>query len=370
MRVLHIISDLSTAGAQTVVMNYLKSWIDSKEIHAAVLPVVRDPNFQNEVNASKLGIKVLRCNYIERTSNSILRPVINWINLQKAIYAAIKEFQPDIIHTHVTPILQYVLLPCLISGVKVKVHTLHSDPEALSKTTIFIGKIAFHLFAYHPICVTEEQARKACKYYSLKKYSIVRNGLDFDKYLFECSKKSARDFFGIPEDAFVFGYVGRLNKIKNIPFLLDVFEQYEKKHPEAMLYLVGSGEEKESIEEIIRIKRLEKKIVLLGIRSEVEIFYKAIDVFMITSFHESSSIVTVEAQLSGAYCVIADTIPSNVIISDQVVRLSLNDDMNKWEKAINREVKTEMNFTDKEEYSLRYNVEKLESIYRGALYGK
>lgn len=368
---MHIISDLSTAGAQTVVMNYLKSWIDSKEIHAAVLPVIRDPNFQNEIIASKLGIKVLSCNYKESTSNSVLRPVINWINLQKAIYAIIKDFQPDIIHTHVTPILQYVLLPGLIAGVKVKVHTLHSDPEALSKTTtIIIGKIAFHLFGYHPICVTEEQARKARKYYSLKKYSIIRNGLDFNKYSFECSKKKAREHFGIPQEAFVIGYVGRLNKIKNIPFLLDVFEQYEKKHPEAMCYLVGDGEEKETIEEIIRLKGLEKKTVLLGIRSEVEIFYKAIDVFMITSFYESSSIVTVEAQLSGAYCVIADTIPSNVIISNQVVRLSLNDDLGKWERAINREEKSEMNFTDKEEYSLRYNIEKLESIYRGALYGE
>ena len=66
------------------------------------------------------------------------------------------------------------------------------------------------------------------------------------------------------ENKLVVGHVGRLNYIKNHKFLLDVFAELKKINADAVLLIVGEGEEKEAIEEKARRLGIENSVILDG----------------------------------------------------------------------------------------------------------
>ena len=52
---------------------------------------------------------------------------------------------------------------------------------------------------------------------------------------------------GVPEDAPLYGHIGRFCQQKNHGYLLDIFEQILKRQPRARLVLLGEGDMLEAI---------------------------------------------------------------------------------------------------------------------------
>ena len=101
-----------------------------------------------------------------------------------------------------------------------------------------------------------------------------------------------------------------------------------------------------------------------GKRDDVERMYKSMDVFMLTSLFESSSIVTVEAQLSGIRCILSEAIPKSVIISDSVNRLSLNDSIDYWIAALEEGVVCEKKENEAEMFTISKMTEDTCHLYK------
>lgn len=362
-KVLHLIGDLSTGGAQSVVMNYLRSMDNDPDYEIIVATNKRSGETDYEAEAKQNGYSVDFLEYKESGAIPVIRSIINWINYQYAIYKAIKRVKPDIIHTHITRIFPHAVFPILLSGTKARVHTLHSDPYAIENKYMPWAKAAFNLFGFYPVCVTEAQSEKAKKRYGFKNCTVIQNGLDLEKFHFSESKADIRKSFDIADDAFVIGFVGRLHKVKNIEFLLSVFGEYRKKNPNAVLVIAGDGSEMDNIQKKAKETNIFNYVKFLGMRSDVERIYKMLDVFMLTSFFESSSIVTVEAQLSGVRCVIADSIPENVVITNNVYRLGLSEPIDKWTDAVDGKGDVFPQKSTPEDYSIKTSVLKLKQLY-------
>ena len=125
---LQITQDLDVAGAQTVVMNYLR-WLHGDpevEIRVAVLGQNKNSTYSQECEAN--GYNVEYYNYKPWTKIPVLRPVVNWVRLNLLVRKAIKLNQPTIIHSHQTSIIPNICLPFFFAGIKARFHTLHSDP--------------------------------------------------------------------------------------------------------------------------------------------------------------------------------------------------------------------------------------------------
>lgn len=364
---LHIIQDLDIAGAQTVVMNYMR-WLHDDpdiEIRVAVLGPNRHSAYSEECAAK--GYKVDYYNYKPWTKFPVIRSVANWIRLNLLVRKAIKRNKPNIIHSHQTSIIPYVCLPFLFSGIKKRFHTLHSDPFAISNRHATWAKFAFNRCGIYPVCVTKQQADNAIKRYGIKRYSIIRNGLDTATYSTQIDVNSLKQELGIKEDAFIIGCVSRLSKIKNFDFLLTVFAAYSERHNDSLLIIVGDGEEKTHIIEFANTLGIHDKIMLLGQQGNVAKFYHLFDVFMLTSFFESSSIVTVEAQLAGGRCVVADSIPSDVVITDQVNRIPLDAPMDTWISAIDGKLAFETALTPASLFTKDGVIDALKRLYAKAI---
>ena len=110
------------------------------------------------------------------------------------------------------------------------------------------------------------------------------------------------------ENAFVVGHVGRFNLQKNHRFILNAFICLKEWIPQAKLLLVGDGELRPQIEQMIREKRLSDSVVLTGVRKDTEKLYQAMDVFILPSLFEGLPVTGIEAQYEGLPCLFADTL--------------------------------------------------------------
>jgi glycosyltransferase involved in cell wall biosynthesis len=106
---------------------------------------------------------------------------------------------------------------------------------------------------------------------------------------------------GIPEKAFLVGYLGRLSPEKNLAFLTGAVADFMKKHPRARFLVVGEGPAKEDIQSILKHRQLSDRLHLAGLleRQQLAAAYRAMDVFVFASQSETQGMVLAEAMTAG-----------------------------------------------------------------------
>lgn len=119
-----------------------------------------------------------------------------------------------------------------------------------------------------------------------RKVLVVYNGLVDLRPKYE--KLIARAELGIPKDAFVVIYVGRLEKPKDPLTLLRAFKDISNKIPNSLLLFVGDGPLRKKIVN-------ENNIKIIGFTKEVEKYLAASDVFVLTTYKEGLPISILEA---------------------------------------------------------------------------
>ena len=330
VKVLHVIFDLNMGGAQRVVMDHLKYFDADHEVDVKVLVLGDDHNsiFTREAKKKHYNIEYLNANkYPSR--------ILYFFQCLKGIYNTIRLYKPDIIHTHQTGIFKYTLLSTLLSGVKRRVHTLHSDPRAMSYFNVLIARFAFGFLKVLPICLNIEQAKQAMTIYRIKHYEVIPNGVDLDLISStEVSRQEARKRFQMSDEQFVVGCVGTLRPVKNFLFALEIFNELTKVRPESVMVVVGDGPQREVLERKIIELGLQDKVRMVGNQKNVELFYKAFDVLLVTSIYESFSLVTLEAQINNVKCIVSKAVPESVFISNQGMRIDLSEPKKNWVQGI------------------------------------
>ncbi len=132
------------------------------------------------------------------------------------------------------------------------------------------------------------------------------NGIDTSRYRPEHgdSRESLRARFGIPADAFVIGFVGRLSHDKGIADLVAAFESDLAELPESRLLLVGPFEEGDPLDpEVVSIIRRSPQIVHVEWLDDTCEVFQVMDVLVFPSFREGLPNVVLESQASGV-CVV------------------------------------------------------------------
>ena len=101
------------------------------------------------------------------------------------------------------------------------------------------------------------------------KVEIIYNAIDVGKFKFnEKIRKNIREELHI-NDKFVIGHVGRFIYQKNHIFLLKMFKKVLEKRKDVVLLLIGEGKEKENIEKYKKENKMEKDVLILGTKNNV-----------------------------------------------------------------------------------------------------
>lgn len=103
--------------------------------------------------------------------------------------------------------------------------------------------------------------------------------------------------------------VGRLSKEKGFQDLIKVFAIFSKGHEDWKLNIVGDGEERRTIEELIAEYGLEEKVILHGYQRKeyINSLLEKSSIYTMTSLEEAFGIVLIEAQSFGIPCIAFDS---------------------------------------------------------------
>ncbi|MGL5117734.1 MAG: glycosyltransferase [Plesiomonas shigelloides] len=95
-------------------------------------------------------------------------------------------------------------------------------------------------------------------------------------------------------------FVGRISKYpKGLDFLIEIWSKISIKNKEWKLKIVGDGEDKEELQEIIKNKGLQKNITLIEAQKNIEDYYLESSIFVLTSRYEGMPMVVMEAMECG-----------------------------------------------------------------------
>lgn len=98
----------------------------------------------------------------------------------------------------------------------------------------------------------------------------------------------------------------RLSKQKNIPLLIDAFENLLKDYPQYTLRVYGKGDEKDNLVKYIQSKKLEHKVFLEDFATDIHERIRDATMFVSTSDFEGLSNTMIEAMAIGLPCVCTD----------------------------------------------------------------
>lgn len=155
------------------------------------------------------------------------------------------------------------------------------------------------------------------------KIRIMKNAIELERFQFDPRKRErVRDELGLG-DALVLGTAGRLSYQKNQAFLIDVFAKFRQRCPRSKLLFVGDGELRGELEAQAAALGLEKDVLLLGWKTNVEDYLQAMDVFLLPSRFEGLGIAVVEAAASGLPCLVSDQVPKDVAFTEYIRHIPL-----------------------------------------------
>jgi len=130
------------------------------------------------------------------------------------------------------------------------------------------------------------------------------------------------------------GHVGNFTEPKNHLFIVDVFNELQKKQPNSRLVLIGDGHLRLVIEAMVEDLGISDKIDFLGVRTDIPDLCKMLDVFIFPSFYEGLPVTLIEAQATDLKIFASDTITKEVQISDRLTFLSIKESPEIWAEKI------------------------------------
>lgn len=129
---------------------------------------------------------------------------------------------------------------------------------------------------------------------------IYGTGVDINKFKL-LDKNKMREKYGLkPEDVIIL-FAGRIEKIKNLDFLVNSFKIFTNQISKSKLVIIGRGSETKHFEALVKKLELEKEVIFMGEVNPKNMpeIYNCADVFALSSYSESSPTVVREALACG-----------------------------------------------------------------------
>jgi glycosyltransferase involved in cell wall biosynthesis len=153
----------------------------------------------------------------------------------------------------------------------------------------------------------------------VRKTFLINRGVDVNTFKPDHPKNGLRKVFGIAKDEILVLFVGRLDLVKGVPYLLAAAQRVMRDHYNVKLLVVGEGSLAAEYREMA--KDFAGRIIFTGYRGDIPELMKTADIFVLPSLSEGAANVVMEASASGLAVIATDVgeIPS--IVEDGVTGL-------------------------------------------------
>jgi len=298
IKVLHIITRLDAGGSATNTLETVARL--DPDLYAVQLISGRtydpDGSIKDFIEDNKID-----CIFLEALGRSI-HP---WQDIKALwqLYRLIRQGGFDIVHTHSSKAGILGRWAAWLAGVRHIVHTPHGHVfygyygKFISQLFIMIEQITSRI-SDKIITLTDIGKAEHVKWKIAKeaKFTTIYSGVEWQKFEPDYNRMAQyRQQFDIPEGAFVFGSVARLEPVKGHVYLIEAMVKVAAKFPDTKLVLVGEGALRKELEEKCRVLNLESRVIFTGHQADVTNWIHLMDVFMLGSLNEGMGRVILEA---------------------------------------------------------------------------
>lgn len=292
-RILHLTFNMGIGGTEQVI----RQLVTNLPVEQFDNQVVCIDGFVGEVGqlVEKAGIPV---SAIKR------RPGFDW-SLVRSIRKRIVSGQIDVVHCHQYTPWVYGFLGSLGTGARV-VLTEHGRfyPDRYRYKAALVNPL-IALLTHRIVAISAATRNALARYEFVPKpmISVVYNGITGLVVKPE-QVQQLKQKLGIPEDHCVMGTVARLDPVKNQVMMLEAFAQVRKRHANSWLLMVGDGPDRAKLEATARDLGIDDRVVFVGFIDHPATHLAAMDLFLLTSNTEGTSMTLLEAMSLGIPAVV------------------------------------------------------------------
>jgi glycosyltransferase involved in cell wall biosynthesis len=282
------------------------------------------------------------------------------------IFFCLKSIQPDIVHVQQ---ISLVCIPAFFSKKLLKKsYIIYGRGTDIYFMSFFWKKISYFILknANKVIVLTEDMKRELQKIYN-GEILVIPNGIELNNY-----KNLQKE--NIPVENKIIIFVGTLSPVKGLIYLIEAMEIIHTEMKNTFLMIVGEGQEKKSLEEMVIKLHLEKVVFFKGRipNEDIPKFLVQGYVFVLPSLSEGFPNVILEAMAAGLPIITTDIDGLSEIITNEENGYlvepknshQLADKLLKILKnPIQRKIISDNNIEKASKYSWKNVVEHLEDAY-------
>ena len=308
-RVLRIINRLNLGGP-TYNAAYLSKYISDDFETLLVAGMKDESEASSEYIVESLNLKP---HYIKDMYREI-NPIKDY-PAYKELVRIIKEFKPDIVHTHAAKAGAIGRLAAYNAGVPIVLHTFHGHVFhsyfGKLKTKVFLEIERFLARrSTKIIAISNIQKEELCSQFKVApsdKFEVVSLGFDLERFQKDNAVKRTvfREKYGLQEEDIAIGIIGRLVPIKNhLLFLQALADAKSKTNRSVKGIVIGDGELRAELEQICKDLGLsfspngakDVDVLFTSWIKDIETALPGLDVVALSSFNEGTPVSLIEAQ--------------------------------------------------------------------------
>ena len=310
-RILRIMNRLAVGGP---ILNatYLTKYLAPDFETLLVVGEKEDHEQSADFITQKLGLEYKTIPAMGRS----IKPAADY-KAYKELKSLIRNFKPDIVHTHAAKPGALGRLAAAATGVPVVVHTFHghvfhsyfspAKTQFYIRTERFLGKRSDAIIA-----ISEQQKKELVEEFRIapeNKFHVIPLGFDLDKFRTEQEEKriSFRKELALADDEIAIGIIGRLVPIKNHSlFLRAIRYVMDSSSQKIKAIIIGDGETRQQLEQTCRELNVkysslpdtdtDSPVIFTSWRSDVDRIYAGLDIVCLTSLNEGTPVSLIEAQ--------------------------------------------------------------------------
>jgi glycosyltransferase involved in cell wall biosynthesis len=288
MRIAYVLTSLGIGGAERQVVALAERMkVRGHEVLLVVLLGRQPEEWPTSVDVARLEMR--------KTPTSLVA------GFSRA-RGVLREFQPDLIHSHTYPANIAARLLYLLDHLRLRpapplISTMHNAGE---KSWLRMQAYRFTDFlARHTTTVSHASAAHylRLKAISAKNSSVLTNGIDIQEFAPDSERRSRMRTEMRVQLEFVWLAAGRIIPVKDYPNLLRAFARVRAVFPDALLWIAGEAENSEAVamRNLAAELSLEECVRWLGLRRDMPALLDAADGFVLASASEGMPLVVGEA---------------------------------------------------------------------------
>lgn len=295
INIMHLTFDMGIGGTEQV-------------IRQLILGTDKD-KFNQQICCIESGIGALG---LQLQSSGIVvqalarKPGFDWSLITK-LRQILRQLNIDILHCHQYTPWVYGWAAALGTKTKV-VFTEHGRffPDRYRWKAWFVNKImAATTYKITAISAATKTALTQYEFIPAKRIQVIYNGIEAISATEE-TKQSVKTALGINADTRVIGTVARLDPIKNQAMMLRAFAQLTQEEEFLTLLVVGDGPERTALLKLAKELNITSRVIFAGFQNPATGYMAIMDIFLLPSLSEGTSMTLLEAMSLGIPCIVSD----------------------------------------------------------------